>query len=224
MGDKRASLHRMLQAAAEQDSSITGSLSKDFASENAKVLDSLGKDQKLTLPDITRTLETGFTLGGFFCEAGWYPAATIVHRSCLASIKKLSPLEGSYLFCKLETISKLLHSLSSFCCFQEATALAAELQQCLLSTNPPLTPQTYPNLAAIYNELSSHSFMKSQYHESYKWAMKAVQLLVPSNPPKVTIDCYVRPARLVLSKESSPKLKFSFDRRSVLPKESMGQT
>ena len=26
---------------------------------------------------------------------------------------------------------------------------------------------------------------QSQYHESYKWAMKAVQLLVPSNPPKV---------------------------------------
>ena len=67
--------------------------------------------------------------------------------------------------------------------------------------------QTFPNLAAIFNELSSHSFMKvqhslfqrtlilklittrslaqSQYHESYTWAMKAVQLLVPNNPPKV---------------------------------------
>ena len=25
-------------------------------------------------------MQIGFTLGGFFCEAGWYPAATIVHR------------------------------------------------------------------------------------------------------------------------------------------------
>ena len=28
---------------------------------------------------------------------------------------------------------------------------------------------------------------QSQYHESYTWAMKAVQLLVPNNPPKVMI-------------------------------------
>ena len=46
---------------------------------------------EIYIPQITRTLsfkskiqkkklQTGFTLGGFFCEAGWYPAATIVHR------------------------------------------------------------------------------------------------------------------------------------------------
>jgi len=188
MGDKRGSLHRMLQAAAEQDSSITGALAQAFACGATKPLESLDEDENLSLADISRTLETGFTLGGFLCEAGWYPAATTVHRACLANLKKLNPLEPSFLFCKLETLSKLLHSLSSFCCFQEATALATELQQCLHSANPALTPQTFPNLAAIFNELSSHSFMKSQYHESYTWAMKAVQLLVPNNPPKVMID------------------------------------
>ena len=29
---------------------------------------------------ISVNLQTGFTLGGFLCEAGWYPAATTVHR------------------------------------------------------------------------------------------------------------------------------------------------
>merc|ERR1719158_2325117 len=204
----------MLQAAAEQDSSITGALSQDFACGAAKALETLDEDKKLTLSGITRTLETGFTLGGFLCEAGWYPAATIVHRACLASLKRLNPLEPSYLFCKLETLSKLLHSLSSFCCFQEATALATELQQCLNSTTPPLTPQTFPNLAAIYNELSSHSFMKSQYHESYTWAMKAVQLLVPNNPPKVTIDVLRQASKACV-------VKREFSKAEVLVKQSV---
>ena len=33
--------------------------------------------------------------------------------------------------------------------------------------------------------ISTWSLAQSQYHESYTWAMKAVQLLVPNNPPKV---------------------------------------
>ena len=32
---------------------------------------------------------------------------------------------------------------------------------------------------------------QSQYHESYTWAMKAVQLLVPNNPPKVMMTMMI---------------------------------
>ena len=38
---------------------------------------------------------------------------------------------------------------------------------------------------SIYVVINKPFSPQSQYHESYKWAMKAVQLLVPSNPPKV---------------------------------------
>jgi len=187
VGDRRGGLHRMVQAASEQDSSLTSTLAQAFSTSVSLLLKEQGTAEVL-VSGVARTLETGFTLGGFLCEAGWYPAATTVHRAGLEMLRRVSPGEPSYPTCRLEVVSQLLHSLSSYCCFQEASALASELQECLTSATPPFTPQTYPNLAAIYNELSSHSFMKSQYQESYTWGMKAVQLLTPAIPPKLTID------------------------------------
>lgn len=37
-----------------------------------------------------KTLELGFNLGGFLCEAGWYPAGTRVHRACVNILRKLN--------------------------------------------------------------------------------------------------------------------------------------
>ena len=66
-----------------------------------------------------------------------------------------------------------------------------------------MTSATYPNLAHIYNEFSSHHFVKSDYHEvtenvfllfsmvspqAYTWAMEAVKLLTPQSPAKLAVD------------------------------------
>jgi len=186
MGDRRGALHKMFQAGTEHDSSITDTISQEYSTEVDSLLDRLGP-QPLKLRAVAKTIETGYSLGGFLCEAGWYPAATTVYRAALTVLRRMNKNEPSYLQCKLETLSKLLHSLSSYCCFDEATALADELLSLLVSSGSSPT-SSLSSFASLYNELSSHCFMKSQYQDSYSWALKAVKLLTPSLPPKLKID------------------------------------
>lgn len=218
MGDKRSCLHRMLQSASEIDNTITETLAQEFSVSVSEHLSTL--KCPITLSTMSRTLETGFTMGGFLCEAGWYPASTTVYRACLEILRKLDQSEPSYLFCKLEVLSKLLHSLSSYCCFPEATLLANELLDFLRSGL--VTQQTYPNLAAIYNELSSHNFMKSQYHESYSWAIKAVKLLTPSLPPKITIDVLRQASKACVVKREFSKAEMLVKQAVCLSKTQYG--
>jgi len=218
MGDRRGCLHRMLQSATEQDTQITETLAQEYSASVSVQLSLLSST--VCIASIHRTLETGFTMGGFLCEAGWYPAATTVHRACLQILRRLNPHEPSYLFCKLETLSKLLHSLSSYCCFPEATQLAEELLEFLCSGL--VTQQTYPNLAAIYNEISSHNFMKSQYHDSYMWAMKAVKLLTPSLPPKLTIDVLRQASKACVVKREFSKAEMLVKQAVCLSKSQYG--
>ena len=98
-----------------------------------------------------------------------HPARLILF-SIYFLIKKFLQGEPSYVFVKLETLSKLLHSLSSYCQFSEATTVFTELSK--FTWDKAITIETYPNLASIYNEFSSHHFVKSNYHESYTWAME----------------------------------------------------
>merc|ERR1719430_73994 len=131
MGDRRGCLHRMLQSATEQDNTITDTLAQGFSESGNEQLSVFPCPVPISC--VSKTLETGFSMGGFLCEAGSYPAATSVHRACLEILKRLNPSEPSYLFCKLEVLSKLLHSLSSYCCFSEATLLANEILDYLCS-------------------------------------------------------------------------------------------
>ena len=104
-----------------------------------------------------KALELGFNLGGFLCEAGWYPAATMVHRACVNILRRLNQNEPGYLFVKLECLTKLLHSLSNYCQFSEAGNIYTELTSFVWDQG--LTTSTYPNLAHIYSEFSSYHFM-----------------------------------------------------------------
>ena len=72
----------------------------------------------ITLSNTCKALELGFNLGGFLGEAGWYPAATNVHRACVNILRRLNHSDNGYMFVKLECLSKLLHSLSSYCQFR----------------------------------------------------------------------------------------------------------
>ena len=126
MGSRRGCLHKMVQSASEQDRTITETISQEFSMGASRLLQKLPKGD-LTVTSVARTIETGFTLGGFLCEAGWYPAATTVHRAGVSMMRRLGQSDPSFLCCQLESLSKLLHSLSSYCCFPEASDLAAEL-------------------------------------------------------------------------------------------------
>jgi len=174
-GARRTALHRMVQAAVEVDASIPARLAQAYSSSTS----SPSSSSSTTL---ARQLESGLSLGGFLCEAGWYPAATSVHRAAL----RLLPARptGAAEAWALEARAKLLHSLTAYCCLPEASALAGKLQASLQAASP----DPRPNLATVYTELSAHSYMVSQYQDAFHWGVKAVEALTAASRPKLTID------------------------------------
>jgi len=188
VGDKRSCLHKMLQATVDKKNKVPEMLAQAFYQDMEKLLSKLcsPNHNNLKVSNTCKALELGFNLGGFLCEAGWYPAATMVHRACVNILRRLNQNEPGYLFVKLECLTKLLHSLSNYCQFSEAGNIYTELTSFVWDQG--LTTSTYPNLAHIYSEFSSYHFMKSNYHEAFNWALESIKILTPNLPPKLTID------------------------------------
>jgi len=222
IGDKKACLHKMLQATTELNKSVPDIISQAFYTEVDKLLSKLCSTNfnHLKVSNTCKTLELGFNLGGFLCEAGWYPAGTTVHRACVNILRKLNQNEPNYIFVKMESLSKLLHSLSSYCQFTEATIIYSELSD--FTWEKGITSAVYPNLAAIYNEFSNHHFVKSNYHDSYTWAMEAVKLLTSAIPPKLTIDVLRQASKSCVVKREFAKAEMLVKQAVCLAKEKYG--
>jgi len=188
IGDKRSCLHKMLQSSVDNKKKVPQLLAQSFSNEVDSLLSKLTSptQNQVKLANTCKTLELGFNLGGFLCEAGWYPAGTTVYRACVNILRRLHKQEPGYTVVKLECLTKLLHSLSNNCQFSEASNIYTELTSFVWEEQ--ITAAKFPALACIYSELSSYHFMKSNYHESYNWAMEAVKLLSSSIPPKLSID------------------------------------
>ena len=170
---------------------------------------------------LTPILEAGFALGSLFTEAAWHLAATTVYKTCRGLVQKLHPLEANYTNYKLETLYRLLHSLTSFCKFKDADPVAYQLEECLRS-NQGLSPATFPNLAAVYNELSSFRSSKSEYQESYDWAMLALQALVPASPLKLVIDVTRQASKACTVKREFKKAEMLVKHSLLLAKATFG--
>jgi len=221
-GDKRSCLHKMLQATAELNKDIPDIISKAFYKDVEKLLTKLCSItcNQLSVSNTCKTLELGFNLGGFLCEAGWYPSGTEVHKACVNILRKLNQNEPNYVFVKLECLSRLLHSLSSYCQFTEATQVYSELSK--FTRDMTITLEVYPNLATIYMEFSSHHFVQSNYHDSYTWAMEAVKTLTSNVPPKLTIDVLRQASKSCVVKREFAKAEMLVKQAVCLAKEVYG--
>ena len=74
VGDQRPCLHKMLQATVDQKSTpVHDMLAQAFYMEQEKLLAKLTSPShnSLTVANTCKSLELGFNLGGFLCEAGW---------------------------------------------------------------------------------------------------------------------------------------------------------
>merc|ERR1719319_346874 len=85
VGDKRASLHKLLQATVEKRVKVPDILAQAFYQYIDRLMSKLtsASHNNLKISNTCKALELGFNLGGFLCEAGWYPAATNVHRATI---------------------------------------------------------------------------------------------------------------------------------------------
>ena len=172
-------------------------LAQTFANEVDSLLSNLLSSRNNNLVQVAstrKTLELGFNLGGFLCEAGWYPAATTVYRACINIMRMLDQKDPGYMKVKLECLAKLLHSLSINCQFSEASNIYTELT-CFLRVEE-ITSVKFPALASIYLELSTYHHMKNNCQEAYTWAMDAMTLLSYDTPPHLTIDVLRQASRV----------------------------
>ena len=169
-------------------------------------------------------LEAGFALGSLFTEAAWHLAATTVYKTCRGLVQKLHPLEPNYTNYKLETLYRLLHSLASFCKFKDAEPVAYQIEMCLRANQEfkGLSPLTFPNLAAVYNELSSFRSGMSEYQQSYDWAMLALQALVPASPLKIVIDVTRQASKACTVKREFRKAEMLVKHSLLLAKATFG--
>jgi hypothetical protein len=152
---------------------------------------------------VRQHLETGLSLGVLLCDIGCFPVATTVSRACLQLVEKVDRADPEYESYLLEVKCKLLHSLSAYCEFVPADDLASKLSWQVLNS---VMPEGVSQLAACY-ELSSHSYMKSQYQESYVWAMKALKLITTSDRPKLIIDVLRQASKSCVVKRQYSKAK-----------------
>jgi len=219
VGDKRANLHQMLQAATKHTHNLPDIIAQTCQNSSEQLLNKLGG--QVNMSNTARALEIGFNLGGFLCEAGCYPASAAVHRAALNIVRHLNQNEPNYLLVKLESLAKLLHSYSCYCQFGDARDIYQELWNLVEVYN--VKSRDYHSLAAIYSEFSCYSFMRSQYHESYQWSMKAVGLLSSSLPPKLTIDALRQASKACVVKREFAKAEMLIKEAVYRAKEMYGE-
>ena len=127
-----------------------------------------------------KTLVSGFSLAGFFSEAGWHLSARRVYQTCS---RILDYQQSDQVLLRLDHLSHLLESATSSCQAEEATDLAQVVQNLL--SNTPLLEERCSNLALAFKALSSYCLQRSQFNQSHAWALKALLALTPKNPTKV---------------------------------------
>ena len=146
IGDKRADLHKMLGATTveiEMKKNVPNILAEAFFTEVDSILSKLCS-KKLKMSSTNTTLDLGFNLGGFLCEAGWYSAGPTVCRACANLMRYLDPDEPNFTSVKLECLTWLLHSMNSNYQVREASSVYSELYNVIQDNE--VTIKTLPNL------------------------------------------------------------------------------
>ena len=211
VGDKRSSLHKILQAAVDMRLQSPRRLAEAFCRDQAEQLNKLPSPSpglRNLRVSISKSLQLGSNLGEFLCEAGWYSAASEVHRACVNIIKRMNPWSSSPC-----SSTRLLHSLVNDGQFREARNIYIKLARYILDERP--TTSTDPSLAYTYSVLSHYHFMQSNYHEAFPWAMESVKLLTPSLPPKLTVDVLRQASKACVRKKE-------FAKAEILVKQALG--
>lgn len=171
-----------------------------------------------------KEIDKGMRLGTFLYECGWLEDSLKVLYMSRLLIQELNDDYRKYLLL-LNCLQKLLHVQALFCCFKDAsitTTQALSLIEQIHSVynsgqikvediNESMAlgiPKSL--LTNIYNELSVLHFSRSEYSESYKWTVKALEYLCLDTPHKICVDALRQAA-----KASVVKRKFQIANRLI---------
>ncbi|KAK2193494.1 hypothetical protein NP493_12g07051 [Ridgeia piscesae] len=176
VSNKRHLLHNCFQAVLDHGQRVTKILANAY-SQHCCVTDSGDSSSR------EKAIQLGFSLGGFFSDAGWYPEAEQVFRSCLQLLKQTQDLPS---ICKaLECCIRLLHTLNAYCKFDEAERTWQEAQGFVEKLR---AADCVVNSAVLHSEYCTLLFAKSLYNEAFRYCCNALEEITPSLPPKAVVD------------------------------------
>ncbi|XP_050408973.1 amyloid protein-binding protein 2 [Patella vulgata] len=176
VNDKRYLLHHCFQALMDHGVKISEILADAFA---LQITDDVYKDQFKRV----RTLQLGFTLGGFLSDAGWFNDSEKVYKACL-NICHVDSTQGS--LCRaLECSVRLLHVQNANCKYDAAEKTCTSAFQ--LADDLKKLGITVSR-ATLFTECSTLLFAKSHYDEAFNNCTSALKEITSSLPHKAVVD------------------------------------
>lgn len=148
---------------------------KTSPAKNSNLNALMSRDMRL------KQIENGLRLGSFLSDSGWLQDSIKVLSTILNVIDTLK-VNYSSIIIKLDCLQRLLHTQVSFSCFSDAHKTHTKANEIIESIGIEQIPKNL--LATYYKVLSMLYFAKSDYNLSYKWSVKALEVIGPDTPEK----------------------------------------
>ncbi|XP_077995215.1 amyloid protein-binding protein 2-like [Glandiceps talaboti] len=208
--DKRHKLHHCFQALIDHGVKGTAVLSDAYCSYCESI-------RKLPVTEIDKAVALGYSLGGFFAEAGWYLAAEKVLVACeqVCSIYN----DVTQWLKALECCTRLMHVRNANCKYDKAEETYNLAKQYIekLTTNGISV-----NLSSIHGELCALLFARSHYDEAFKVCVQSLQEITPCMPVKAVIDVLRQASKACVVKREFKNAEMLIKHSVFLARENFG--
>ncbi|XP_070572060.1 amyloid protein-binding protein 2-like [Ptychodera flava] len=208
--DKRHKLHHCFQALIDHGVKAHEVLSDAYCGLCESVSMS-------TREETDKAIALGYSLGGFFSEAGWYIAAEKVLVACEQICAKYDDVP--HWLKALECCTRLLHVRNANCKYnksEETYKLATEYIQKLRLLGVSV------NLSSIHGELSALLFAKSHYDEAFKMCVESLCEITPCMPVKAIVDVLRQASKVCVVKREFKKAEMLIKHAVYLTREHFG--
>lgn len=225
-GSRRGCLHRIVQHATQILPDCNDALAAAFVAAVEDIVTDLSAAPSAAASssfsgsnsnrEVQRLVDTGLNLGGFLCEAGRYREAHVV----LQATHRLAQQTRQSELLRMELLSRMLHALACYCSLAQASNIFNELFSAVWNTAERISPAL---LCSIYNEFSNFYFIRSEYQDSYSWALKALKFLTKGNiSAKVTVDVLRQASKSCVVKREFAKAELLVKHAVCLAREVYG--
>ncbi|XP_034235095.1 amyloid protein-binding protein 2-like isoform X2 [Thrips palmi] len=150
---------------------------------------------------LQQTIDLGLTLGEFLNDAGWQKDSEVVLIHC-RDLCLSAPQTPTSLRKTLDCYHNLLNVQVASNLLPEATSTYQEIKK-LIHTLRKM--DELPNLAALYDEISSYFVTISEFNEALKWSAESLRELVPGLPASTTVNILRQLAHICFMRGQSKK-------------------
>nr|XP_054749319.1 amyloid protein-binding protein 2-like [Lytechinus pictus] len=209
VNDKRHFLHHCFQALMDHGVKVATVLADSYATHAS--IEEQNRDR------VSRTVQLGFSLGGFLSEAGWFCNAEKVYEACLRLCKPET--DQQRLIRAFECTTRLIHVRNANCKYSQAEDSYNSAQKLLEKLKGM---GVAVNEAALHGEMCSLLFSKSHYDEAYRSCQAALRSISPRLPVRCIIDILRQAAKACVVKREFKKADLLIKHAVCLVREHFG--